>query len=119
MTYDMIIIGAGPAGLTAAIYAGRAKMKTLLVSDAIPGGQVMLTEAIENYPGFKAVIQGPELMNNMYEQAKKLEIEFERLKAKNISKEKDGFLVKTEKGEFKGLSLIIATGASYKVLGVK
>ena len=119
MIYDIIIIGAGPAGLTAAIYAGRARMKTLLLSDVIPGGQVMLTEAIENYPGFKALIKGPELMNNMYEQAKKLEIEFQRLKAKNISKEKDGFLVKTEKGEFKGLSLIIATGASYKVLGVK
>ena len=72
MSYDIIIIGAGPAGLTAAIYAGRAVMKVLVISDAVPGGQLMLTEEIENYPGFQEVINGPELINNMYKQAEKL-----------------------------------------------
>lgn len=116
--YDIIIIGAGPAGLTAAIYAGRAKMKTLLLSEAIPGGQAMLTEEIENYPGF-ASVSGPELMKNIHEQAKQFGAEFRQEEASKVLKEENGFLVKADKDEFRGLSVIIATGAAYKKLGVK
>ena len=88
MSYDIIIIGAGPAGLTAAIYAGRARMKTLVISDALPGGQAMLTEEIENYPGFPAFINGPELINNMYRQAEKLEVGFKKAKVQTIEKKR-------------------------------
>ena len=119
MSYDIIIIGAGPAGLTAAIYAGRAKMKVLVISDAIPGGQTMLTEEIENYPGFPTFINGPELINNMYKQAGKLEVEFKKAKAKLIEKKDEGFLVTTDNGKLGALSIILATGAAYKKLGVK
>ncbi len=119
MQYDIIIIGAGPAGLTAAIYAGRAKMKTLVISDALPGGQAMLTEEIENYPGFPAFINGSELINNMYKQAKKLEVEFKKANAQSIEEKNGGFTLKTGEGDFEGLSVIIATGTSYKKLGVK
>jgi len=119
MQYDIIIIGAGPAGLTAAIYAGRAGMKTLVISEAIPGGQAMLTEEIENYPGFSSSVKGPELVENMHKQAKKLEIDFSCEMVKEVLKKDKGFSVKTSKGNFSSLSLIIATGASYRKLGVK
>ncbi len=119
MSYDIIIIGAGPAGLTAAIYAGRAKMKVLVISDALPGGQAMLTEEIENYPGFPAFINGPELINNMYKQARKLEVEFKKAKVQTIEKKDEGFLVTSDDGKFGALSLILATGTTYKKLGVR
>lgn len=119
MTYDIAIIGAGPAGLTAAIYAGRARMRTIVISEMIPGGQTILTEEIENYPGFVQPIKGPELMNNIYEQTKKLDLEFKQANAQKVIKENNGFLIKTGKEDFKTLSVIMATGASYKKLGVK
>ena len=119
MQYDAIIVGAGPAGLTAAIYAGRAKMKTLVISDAIPGGHAMLTEEIENYPGFPNFIKGPALLENIYNQAKKLELEFETVKVEKIQKSDNGFIVKSGSGEFNALSVIIATGTSYKKLQIK
>jgi len=119
MQYDIIIIGAGPAGLTAAIYAGRAGMKTLVISEAIPGGQAMLTEEIENYPGFPSSVKGPELVENMYKQAKNLEIDFTCEMAKEVQKDDKEFSIKTNKGKFSSLSLIIATGASYRKIGVK
>jgi len=117
--YDIIIIGAGPAGLTAAIYAGRAEMKTLLISNALPGGQAMLTEEIENYPGFPSSINGPKLITDMYEQAKKLAVEFKRIHVNGIEKKDKTFTVRTKEGMFQSLSLIIATGASYRKLGIK
>lgn len=67
--YDVIIIGGGPAGLTAGIYLGRARISTLLIEKALPGGQAVLTEIIENFPGFPHGISGPELMQKMEEQA--------------------------------------------------
>ena len=69
IVYDAIIIGGGPAGLTAGIYLSRARMSTLLIEKALPGGQAILTEIIENYPGFPHGITGPELMQKIEEQA--------------------------------------------------
>ena len=69
--YDIIIIGAGPAGYTAAIYAARANLKVLMISGTTPGGQLLLTSEVENFPGFKDGIMGPELMAEMKEQAKR------------------------------------------------
>ncbi|MFH1791570.1 MAG: thioredoxin-disulfide reductase [Candidatus Omnitrophota bacterium] len=119
MTYDIIIIGAGPAGLTAAIYAGRARMKTAVVSDMIPGGQAMLTDEIENYPGFSDAVKGPDLMNSMFEQAKKAGSDFKKVRAEGIAVSDGVFTVRTASGNIEGMSLIIATGASYETLGVK
>ena len=84
--YDIVIIGAGPAGLTAGLYAARARMDALLLSKAIPGGQTMLTSEIENYPGFKDVITGPKLMQDMLEQAKKYELKLSSEEVVNIEK---------------------------------
>jgi len=116
--YDIAIIGAGPAGLTSALYAGRAKMKTIIISEAIPGGQTMLTQEIENYPGFALPVSGPDLMNSMYEQTKKINVEFKQTGVLGCKKEENTFVIDTEKENIQALSLIIATGASYKKLGV-
>ena len=80
--YDAIIIGGGPAGLTAGIYLSRARMGTLLIEKAMPGGQAILTEIIENYPGFPHGIAGPELMQKMEEQAVRFGLKIKILKRK-------------------------------------
>ena len=74
--YDVIIIGSGPAGLTAAIYASRARLKTLLVTGVEWGGQLMLTTEVENFPGFKEGILGPDLLDQMWKQAERFGTEF-------------------------------------------
>lgn len=70
--FDVIIIGAGPAGYTAAIYTSRAKRETLIISGILPGGQLMLTTEVENFPGFASGIMGPELMTTMRQQAERM-----------------------------------------------
>jgi thioredoxin reductase (NADPH) len=112
--YDVIIIGGGPAGLTAGIYASRANLSTLILASETWGGQLMQTTLVENFPGFAEGIQGPELMANMRKQA-------ERFGVKIVEKK----VVKTEFGrrpfvvdEYLGKSVIIATGAEFKWLGV-
>ena len=121
--YDIIIIGGGPAGLTAGLYAQRARMKTLLVEKALPGGQALLTETIENYPGFPDGITGHDLMERMKSQACKigLEIATDSVIGINIENEKERKLfrlVSEDTREYKALSLIIATGATWRHLGV-
>lgn len=116
--YDVIIIGSGPAGLTAAIYTTRANLKTLIIAGSKWGGQLQLTTLVENFPGFPDGIQGPELMTAMRKQA-------ERFGAEVIEKEfvsgdfgSKPFKVKVVDQEFEGRSVIIATGADTKWLGV-
>lgn len=120
--YDAIIIGGGPAGLTAGIYLSRARMNTLLIEKALPGGQAILTEIIENYPGFPHGVAGPELMQKMEEQAVGfgLKIEYgevEEIKIKE-GKEDRVRIVKIYNKEYKTLTIILASGAEASKLEV-
>lgn len=117
--YDVIIIGSGPAGLTAAIYTTRANLKTLIIAGARWGGQLMLTSLVENFPGFPDGIQGPDLMLNMRKQAEKFGAEIVEANFTNADFSKQPFAVNTAEKSFEGKSVIIATGADTKWLGVK
>ncbi len=117
-TYDVVIIGGGPAGLTAGIYAGRADLKTVIVEKGLPGGQIAQTDEVENYPGFPEGISGPELANRMAEQAKKFGAEIVMDEVTGLEVQPDGFLVKGFEKNYKGRTVIIATGANPKKLGV-
>ena len=120
--YDAIIIGGGPAGLTAGIYLSRARMNTLLIEKALPGGQAILTEIIENYPGFPLGIAGPELMQKMEEQAVRfgLKIEYGEVAEVRIKEGKEDKvkMVKINNQEYKTLAIILASGAEASKLEV-
>lgn len=115
--YDVIIIGAGPAGLTAALYAGRARMSTLIIEKEKDGGQIVLTSEVENYPGCLEGESGPTLIDRMAEQAKHFGAEKvydEILEVKLEGKEK---VLVGKKAEYIGQTVIIATGASLRPIG--
>lgn len=120
--YDAIIIGGGPAGLTAGIYLSRARMNTLLIEKALPGGQAILTEIIENYPGFPLGITGPELMQKMEEQAVRfgLKIEYGEVAEVRIKEGKEDKvkIVKINNQEYRTLAIILTSGAEASKLGV-
>ncbi len=115
--YDVIIIGAGPAGMTAAVYTSRADLSTLMLERGAPGGQMMNTEAIENYPGFDSIL-GPDLSNKMFEHAKKFGAEYAYGDVQEIVDGKAYKIVKAGNKEYKARAIIIATGAEYRKLGV-
>lgn len=119
MKYDVVIVGAGPAGLTAAIYTCRAGWKTAIVEMGAPGGQAASTDIIENYPGFTEGISGPELMINFYNQALRFNCEY--IAASVSAIETAGSLKKviTSQGDLECNAIIIATGASHRPLGVE
>ncbi len=115
--YDVIIAGAGPAGMTAAVYASRANLDTALMERGVPGGQMVDTEDIENYPGYESIL-GAELSNKMFEHAKKFGAEYIY---GNISEVIDhGHYKEVIAGDktYRTKALIIATGAQYKKLGI-
>ncbi len=117
--YDCIIIGAGPAGLTAAIYASRGKIRTLMLEKMIVGGQVTTTHEIENYPGFVEPVNGFLLMNNFERQAKRFGTEIKTgIETKKITKENNIFKIETNKETYYSKTLIIATGAKYKSINI-
>jgi thioredoxin reductase (NADPH) len=116
--YDVIIAGSGPAGLTAAIYASRSNLKTLVVTGVDVGGQLIWTTDVEDYPGFPEGIQGPELTQLMKRQAERLGAEMLVGEISGIETSKRPFKVTAEKQEFFAKSFIIATGASAKWLGL-
>ncbi|MFC4618587.1 thioredoxin-disulfide reductase [Camelliibacillus cellulosilyticus] len=115
--YDVIIAGAGPAGMTAAVYASRANLDTLMIERGIPGGQMANTEDVENYPGFENIL-GPDLSNKMFEHAKKFGAEYAYGDIKEIRAESDYKVVVAGDKEYKAVSVIVTTGAEYKKLQV-
>lgn len=116
--YDITILGSGPSGLTAAIYAVRAGHKTLVVAGIRWGGQLMLTTEVENFPGFVEGIQGPELMMNMRKQAERLGAEFVNTDATSVNFSKRPFTIAADKKEYLSKTVIIATGADSLWLNV-
>lgn len=117
-TYDLVIVGGGPGGLTAAIYGLRARMKLVVVEKAGIGGQIALSDIIENYPGFPS-LSGPELMANFEKHAKAEGTEFKFASVNKIYKEDDLFVCDLGKEKLMAKSVIIATGAEPSRLGIK
>jgi thioredoxin reductase (NADPH) len=115
---NTIIIGSGPAGLTAALYCARANLKPLLIEGLEAGGQLMLTTEVENFPGFRNGILGPELMHEMRAQAERFGTEIIQGNVVKVDVCADPFQVKTSDAEYQAKSLIIATGASARLLGL-
>jgi thioredoxin reductase (NADPH) len=116
--YDVIILGSGPAGLTAAIYTTRADLKTLVISGVKWGGQLMLTTEVENFPGFPEGIQGPDLMQNMRKQAERFGTEFIDDDFTSVDFSNTPFKVTVGNKTYEAKSVIIATGADAKWLDV-
>ena len=114
----LIIIGAGPAGLTAAIYAARAELQPLCIEGYKAGGQLMLTSEVENFPGFEKGINGPDLISVMRKQAERFGTEFLTEDVSGVDFSQRPFKVKTYEKEFTADSVIISTGADAKWLGL-
>ena len=115
---EVVILGSGPAGLTAAIYAARANLKPLVIEGPEPGGQLMITTDVENYPGFAKGILGPELMDQFREQARRFGTEFLVAWATKADLSRRPFVLETEEHQITAETLIIASGASAKWLGI-
>ena len=117
--YDVLIVGGGGAGLTAALYTSRAKLSTLLLEKLTPGGQIALTDMVENYPGFPEGITGQEISQRMEEQAKRYGTEVSYEEVSKLEKKNGQFIIHTGGGESVSCrSVIIASGATYRNLGV-
>ncbi|MDI6709074.1 MAG: FAD-dependent oxidoreductase [Thermoanaerobacterales bacterium] len=116
--YDVTIVGAGPAGLTAGIYASRSGLRTLLLERAVPGGKVQITERIENYPGFAAGIDGPALISQIKAQAERFGVDIRRANVTGLQPDGGGFRLKAGGEDIAARTVVIATGTGPRPLGV-
>jgi thioredoxin reductase (NADPH) len=116
--WDLIIIGGGSAGLSAAQYGARGNLKTLLLEELASGGQALVIDKLENYPGFPEPISGFDFTQKMEEQARSFGAEIENAAASSVRKENGAFVVETDRGPRSALAVIIATGARHRHLGV-
>jgi thioredoxin reductase (NADPH) len=116
--YELVIIGGGPAGLTAGLYAARARLNVILIEKIVPGGQVLTTDWIENYPGFPEGISGPDLIQKMTEQVKKFDLNIESNEVISLDLSEPVKKIKLSDRTITSHSIIIATGASPKKLGI-
>src|SRR4030042_2427965 len=114
--YDLIIVGGGPAGIAAAIYAGRYGLKAIIISDII-GGEIALSSVIENYPGFKK-ISGQELAKKWQDHVKSVGAEIKNAKVSDIKKQDDKFIITAGNDQLKSKSVILATGMKRRELSV-
>ena len=117
--YDVVIIGSGPAGYTAGIYTSRAKLRTRIISGALPGGQLMTTSEVENYPGFPNGIFGPELMMNMRQQAERFGSSIADDEVIRVDFSRRPFEIASHSERCEAHSVIICTGASPRKLGIR
>jgi thioredoxin reductase (NADPH) len=115
---NVIVIGSGPAGLTAALYTARANLKPVVIEGLEAGGQLMLTTLVENFPGFPKGIMGPELMNDMRAQAEHFGAEIVRAQVTSVDLMARPHVVRTADAEYRCRSIIIATGATSRLLGL-
>lgn len=115
---NLVIIGSGPAGLTAAIYASRGQLEPIVIAGPEPGGQLTWTTEVEDYPGFENPIQGPELVETMRKQAERFGTKVVSEEVVSVDFSNKPFVIKTRESEYKTRSVIIATGASARWLGI-
>ncbi|MFA6356421.1 MAG: thioredoxin-disulfide reductase [Candidatus Omnitrophota bacterium] len=116
--YDVVIIGGGPAGLTAGIYASRARLKTLLIEKMMPGGQILTSPLLENYPGFSKGVAGLSVIEEMVKQAERFGLEIKTGEVKKIEEKGDKKAVSSDTGAYDASAVIFAMGASYSKLAV-
>jgi thioredoxin reductase (NADPH) len=118
MKYDVAIIGAGPGGLSAAVYAARGGLKTVVFEKGVVGGQIVLTAEVENYPGFAESLSGFELIDKMKKQVEKFKAEIKEEEVKAIGLEGLCKIIETSSGTYRAKSVILATGAHPRKLNV-
>jgi thioredoxin reductase (NADPH) len=118
-TYDVIIIGAGPSGLAAAIYTGRARLATLVLERATPGGQILLTDVIENYPGFSEGVSPFQLMENIRKQAERFGSQIVMDDVQEIHKKGAHWQIRGNREEYEAKAVLVATGSDHRKLGIQ